>query len=118
MGLRRGGGSLVVVGSCGGGVVLEASLDGGGGMVVTGPLGGGGGGGGHTSDPVLGEIRSASPAPVLGARVPVGRPRGPIWIRVVYLYASRGGVQSGTNMTLIGSSSSSSSTTMTSTTSS
>jgi hypothetical protein len=104
--------------SGGGGVMATVGGGCGSGSLQTALPGGGGGGGGHTSDLVSGEIRSASPAPVLGARVPVGRPRGPIWIRVVYLYASRGGVQSGTNMTLIGSSSSSSSTTMTSTTSS
>jgi hypothetical protein len=31
------------------------------------------GGGGHTLDPVLGEIRLASLALIIGARVPVGR---------------------------------------------
>jgi hypothetical protein len=87
----------------------------GGGAVVTGPLGGGGGGGGDTSDPVSGEIWSASLAPVHGARVLVGRPHGSIQICVVCLYVDHSGVESGTDMTLIGSSSSS--TTVTSTTS-
>jgi hypothetical protein len=55
--------------------------------VVSGMLGGGGGGGGHTVDPVLEEFMLASLAFILGARVPVGRPRGPIQIHVVCLYA-------------------------------
>jgi hypothetical protein len=114
MGLRSGDCSLVATRSCGGGAVLEASLDGGGGAVVTGLLGGGGGG--HTSYPVSGEIRQASLAPVCSARVPMGRPHGSIQIRVVCLYAGRGDVESGTDMTSIGSSSSSA--TATSTTSS
>jgi hypothetical protein len=121
MGLRSGGGgSLVAVGSCGGGAVLKAPLDGGGGAVVTGSLvgSGGSGGGGGTVDLVSGESRSASLALILGARVPVGRPRGPIRILDVCLYTCRVGGESGTGMTLTGSSSSSSSAMMTSTTSS
>jgi hypothetical protein len=116
MGLWSGGSSLTVAGSCGGSAVLDVPLDGGGGAVVTGPLGGGGGGGGHTTDMVSGEFRSASLALILSARVSVGRPRGPIRIRVVCLYACCGGVESGTGMTSIDSSSSSA--TATSTTSS
>jgi hypothetical protein len=85
--------------------VLESPLDGGGGMVVTGSLGGGGGGGGHTADPTSGEFGSASLAPSLGARVPVGRPHGLIQIHVVGLYDDLGGVDSGTGMTSTGSSS-------------
>jgi hypothetical protein len=105
MGLRSGGCSLAIVGSCGGVAVLEAPLDGGGGAVVTGPLEGGGGGGGHTSDPVSDENDLASLASILGARVPVGRPHGPIWIRIVFLYACHGDGKSGTGMTSTGSSS-------------
>jgi hypothetical protein len=85
-------------------------------VVVTGPLGGSGGGGGHMADPTSGEPGPASLAPSLGARVLVGRPRGPIWIRAICLYGDLGGVDSGTEMTLIGLSSLS--TTVTTTTSS
>jgi hypothetical protein len=74
-------------------------------VVVTGPLGGDGAGGCHTADPVSGESGPTSLAPTLGARVPVGRPRGPIRIRVVCLYDVLGGVDSDTGMTSIGSSS-------------
>jgi hypothetical protein len=119
MGLRSGGDSFVAARSCGGGAVLKAPLDNSGGAVVTTLLvGGGGGGGGHTADPVFGESRSTSLAPVLGARVLVGRPRGPIWIHVVFLYANLLSGDSETSMASTGSSSSSSSTTATSTTSS
>jgi hypothetical protein len=68
MELRSGGG--VVFSCCSGG--------GGGGSVRTAPPGGSGGGGGHTTDLVSGESYSASLALILGARVPMGRPRG--WI--------------------------------------
>jgi hypothetical protein len=88
-----------------GGAVLESPLDGGGGVVVIGPLEGSGGGGGHTADPTSGEFGLASLAPSLGARVPVGRPCGPIRIRVVFLYGDLGGVDSGTRMTPTGLSS-------------
>jgi hypothetical protein len=71
---------------------------GGDGLVVMAPLAGGSGGSGHTLDPVSGETRPASLAPIRGARVPVGRPLGPIWIRVIGLYAGLGG-DSGTGMT-------------------
>jgi hypothetical protein len=114
MGLRSGGGSLAAVGSCGGGAVLEVPLDGGGGMVATVPLGGSGGGGGsHTADPDSKESGLASLAPILGARVPVGQPRGLIRIHAICLYDSLGGVDSGTGMTSTGSSSLSTTTTMT-----
>jgi hypothetical protein len=63
-------------------------------VVVTGPLRGGGGGGGHMIDPTSGDSRLTSLAPSLGARVPVGRPHGPIWICAVYLYDDLGGVDS------------------------
>jgi hypothetical protein len=108
MGLRSGGGSLVAVGSCGGGVVLEVPLDSGGGAVVTCPIGGGGGSGGHTTDPVSRESWPASLALIIGARVPVGRPRGPIRILAVCLNTGRVGGELGTGMTSTGSSSSSS----------
>jgi hypothetical protein len=85
--------------------MLELPLDGGGGMVVAGPLRGGGGGSGHTTDPISGESGPASLAPSLDARVLVGRPRGPIRIRVVCLYVDLGGMDSGTEMTSTGSSS-------------
>jgi hypothetical protein len=49
-----------------------------GGLVRMVSPGGDGGGGGHTLDPISGEIRLASRVPVLGARVPVGRPLRPI----------------------------------------
>jgi hypothetical protein len=63
------------------------------------PLEGGGDGSGHTVDSVRGDTRSASLAPVRGARVSVGQPLGSIWIRVVCLYA--GLVEdSGTSTTL------------------
>jgi hypothetical protein len=78
MGLQSGGCSPAAAGSCGGGAVLESPLNGGGGVVVTSPLRGGGGGSGHTTDPASGESMPASLAPSLGARVPVGRPHGPI----------------------------------------
>jgi hypothetical protein len=113
MGLRSGGGSLAAVGSCGGGAVLEVSLDGGGGMVATVPLGGSGGGGSHMADPDSKESGLASLAPILGARVPVGQPRGLIRIHAICLYDSLGGVDSGTEMTSTGSSSLSTTTTMT-----
>jgi hypothetical protein len=103
MGLQSGGCSPTAVRSCGGVAVLESSFDGGGGVVVTGPLGGSGGGGGHMADPTSGESGPASLAPSLGARVLVGRPRGPIWIRAICLYGDLGGVDSGTEMTLTGS---------------
>jgi hypothetical protein len=103
MGLRSGGGSLAVVGSCSGGAVLEVPLDGGDGVVVTVSLGGGGGG--HTANPDSGESGLASLAPILGARVPVGRPSGLIQIHVVYLYNDLGGVDSGIGMTSTDSSS-------------
>jgi hypothetical protein len=98
--------------TCGSGAVLEVLLDGGGGMVVTVPLYGGGDGG-HTIDPVSGESGLASLAPILGARVPVGRSRGLIRICVVCLYNGLGGVDSGTEMTLTASSSLSTMATMT-----
>jgi hypothetical protein len=118
MGLQSGGCSLATAGSCGGSAVLESPLDGGGGMVVAGPLGGGGGGGGHTTDLTSREFEPASLAPSLGARVPVGRPRGPIQIRAICLYIDLGGVDSGTEMTSIGSSSLSTTTMMTTSSSS
>jgi hypothetical protein len=80
--------------------VLKVLFDGGG-MVV----GSGGGGGGHTPDPVSDEFGLASLVSILGDRVPVGQPRGPIQIRVICLYAGLGGVESGTGMTSTGSSS-------------
>jgi hypothetical protein len=90
MGLHSGGGSLAAVGSCGGGAVLEVPLNSGG-VVVTVRLDGGGGGG-HTTDSVSGESGLASLAPILGARVPVGRPCGPIHIRDICLYDGLSGV--------------------------
>jgi hypothetical protein len=108
MGLQSGGCSLAAIGSCGGDAVLEAPFDGDGGMVVTGPLGGGGGSGGHTADPISGESWPASLALIIGARVPVGRPRGPIRILAVCLNTGRVGGELGTAMTSTGSSSSSS----------
>jgi hypothetical protein len=99
MGLRSGGCSPAVAGSYGGGAVLESPLDGGGGVVVTGPLGGGGVGGGHTTDLASGESGPTSLVPSLGARVPMGRPCGPIRILVICLYGDLGGVDSGTGMT-------------------
>jgi hypothetical protein len=116
MGLWSGGCSPTAAGSCGGGAMFESPLDGGGGVVVIGPLGGGGGSGGHTADSASGDSGPASLAPSHGARVPVGRPRGPIQICAVYLYDDLGGVDLGTGMTLTGSSSLS--TTATTTTSS
>jgi hypothetical protein len=68
MDLRSGGDSFAAVGPCSGGVVLEAPREG----------AGSGGDSGHTIDPVSGESRPASLAPVRGARGPVGRPREPI----------------------------------------
>jgi hypothetical protein len=118
MGLRSGGASLVAVGSCSGGAVLEVPLDGGGGEVVTCPLGGGGGGGSHTVGSVSGGSWPASLALILGARVPVGQPHGPIWICAVCLYAGHVGGESGTSMTSTNPSLSSSSATVTLTTSS
>jgi hypothetical protein len=79
--------------TCSGGVVLEVPLDGDDGVVVTVPLGGGGGG--HTANPDSGESGLASLAPILGARVLVGRPSGAIQIHAVYLYDDLGGVDSG-----------------------
>jgi hypothetical protein len=101
MELRRGGGALATAMSCGGGAVLEVPLNCGGGVVVTGPLEGAGGGSGHTADPG----GPTSLAPSLGARVSVGRPRGPIWIHAVCLYGDLDGVDSGIGMTSIGLSS-------------
>jgi hypothetical protein len=95
----------VAVGSCRGSAVLGALLDGGGGAVVTGPLGVGDGGNGHTPDPISDETGLASLASILCAMVPVGRPRGPIWIRVICLYASCGDGELGSGMTSTGSSS-------------
>jgi hypothetical protein len=72
--------------------------------VQTTPLEGGGDGGGHTADSISGDTRSASLAPVRGARVLVGQPLESIWIRVVCLYA--GLVEdSGTSTTLTDSTS-------------
>jgi hypothetical protein len=88
-----------------GGAVLESPLDGGGGVVVIGPLEGSGGDGSHTADPTSGEFGLASLSPSLGARVPVGRPYGPIRIRAVFLYGDLGGVDLGTRMTPTGLSS-------------
>jgi hypothetical protein len=107
MGLQRGGDLVAMVGPCNGGAVLEAPLE-----------GGGGGGGSHIADPVSGESRPTSLASILGARGSVGRPRGPIQMCVVCLYAGLLGGDSGTGMTSTGSLSSSSSATVTSTTSS
>jgi hypothetical protein len=118
MGLQSGGDSVVVVGSCGGDVVLEAPLNGGGGSVWRALLEGGGGGGGHTSYPVTNEIRPVSITLVHGARVLVGRPLGPIWICVVFLYIELRGRDLGTGMTWTDSLSSSFSATATSTTAS
>jgi hypothetical protein len=118
MGLRSGGCSLAAAGSCGGGAVLESPLDSVGGVVVASPLGCGGGGGGHTADLASGVSEPASLAPSLGARVPVGRPRGPIQIHAIYLYDDLGGVDSGTRMTSTDSSSLSTTTTTTSSSSS
>jgi hypothetical protein len=118
MGLWSGGCSPAAAGSCRGGTVLESPFDGGGGVVVTGPLRGSGGGDGHTTNLAYGESGPALLAPSLGARVPVGRPRGPTWIRVVCLYGDLGGVDSGTEMTLTGSSSLSTTVTMTTSSSS
>jgi hypothetical protein len=97
IGLRSGGSSLAVARSTGGVAVLEAPFNGGG--VAIGGDGSGGGGGGHTADTVSDESRLASLASILGARVPVGRPCGPIRIRAVCLYDGLGGVDSGTGMT-------------------
>jgi hypothetical protein len=113
MGLRRGGASLAATESCGGGVVLDAPLDRGGAMVVT-----GGCGGGHTSDLISDENCSVSHAPSRGARVPVGKPCGPIRIRAVWLYGDLSGMDSGTGMTSTGSSSLSMTATMTTSSSS
>jgi hypothetical protein len=110
MGLWSGGDLIAMVGSCGGG--------GGSVTVLSVPLGGDDGGGGHTTDLVSDETRSTSLAPVHGAKVPVGRPRGLIQIHAIFLYTDLLGGGSGTGMTSIGSSPSSSSTTATSTTSS
>jgi hypothetical protein len=71
----------------------------GGGLVRMVSPGGDGGGGGHTLDPISGEIRLASRVPVLGARVPVGRPLRPIQICAVCLYTSLLGGDAGTGMT-------------------
>jgi hypothetical protein len=89
-------------------VFLEAPFDDGGVAVR-----GGGGGGSHTPDPISDESELASLASILDARVPMGRPSGPIQIRVVCLYSGLGGMDSGTGMTLIGSSSLSITTTTT-----
>jgi hypothetical protein len=105
MGLWTGGCLLAAMGSCDDGAMLELPLNDCGGVVVTGPLGGGGGGGGHTTDPTSRESGPASLAPSLGARVPVGRPRGSIRIRAVCLCDDLGGMDLGTEMTLTGSSS-------------
>jgi hypothetical protein len=120
MGLTNGG--CVVFSCCSGGggsdVMVMVGGGGGAGLVQAAPSGGGGGGGGHTADPVSSESRPASLALILGARVLVGRPHGPIQIQVICLYAGRGGEESSTGMTLTGLSSSSSSAMVTSTTSS
>jgi hypothetical protein len=55
-----------------GGSVLFSCCSGGGGNGVMVIVGGGGGGGSHTSDPISGETRSTSLAPVRGARIPMG----------------------------------------------
>jgi hypothetical protein len=73
----------------------------------------GGGGGGQTSDPSLVDSWLASLNPDLGARVPVGLPRGPIWILTVCMYAGFG-TELSTSITSTWSSSSSSSATATS----
>jgi hypothetical protein len=108
MDLRSGGDSFAAVGPCSGGVVLEAPREG----------AGSGGDSGHTIDPVSGESRPASLAPVRGARGPVGQPREPIQICAIYLYVGLRGGDSSIGMTSIGSSSSSSLAITTSTTSS
>jgi hypothetical protein len=90
-----------------GGSVLFSCCSGGGGNGVMVIVGGGGGGGSHTSDPISDETRPTSLAPVRGARIPMGRPLGPIWIHVICLYAGIG-EDSGTDITLTGWSSSSS----------
>jgi hypothetical protein len=113
MGLRNVGDSFAAEGSCGGGAVREVPLGSGGGSMVMTSLVGSGGSSGQTTDSVSGESRPASLASIHVARVLVGRPRGPIWIRVICLYISLLGGDSGTDMTLIGLSSSSSSTTVT-----
>jgi hypothetical protein len=97
IGLRSGGSSLAVARSTSGVAVLEAPFNGGG--VAVGGDGSGGGGGGHMPDTVSDESGLASLASILGARVPVGQPCGPIWIRVVCLYDGLGGVDSETGMT-------------------
>jgi hypothetical protein len=99
-------------------VMLELPLDGGGGVVVAGPLRCDGGDSGHAADPASRESGLASLAPSLGARVSVGRPRGPIRIRAICLYSDLGGVDSGTGMTSTGSSSLSTTVTMTTSSSS
>jgi hypothetical protein len=73
LGLQSGGSSLAVARSTGGVAVLEALNCGG--VVIR---GGGGSSGDHTPDPVSDESGMASLASILGARVPVGLPRGPI----------------------------------------
>jgi hypothetical protein len=100
---------------CGGGILRWSRHRS---TVVIAPLVGGGGGSGHTADLVSSDSLLASLALILDARILVGRPQGPIWIRVVYLYADRLGGDSGIDMTSTESSSSSSSAMVTSTTSS
>jgi hypothetical protein len=98
--------------SCGG-VVFSSCCSGGGGVGFVVTIGsGGGGGGGQTLDPITVDPRSASLAPDLGARVPVGVPLGLIWILVICLYAGLSGELS-TDITLMESSSSVSLATMT-----
>jgi hypothetical protein len=87
-------------------VFSSCCSDGGVGVMVT--LGDGSGDG-QNSDPVIGDPRSISLAPDLGARVPVGLPLRLTQILTVYLGAVLGG-ESSIGMTSMGSSSSSSST--------
>jgi hypothetical protein len=80
VGLQSGGSSPAAAGSCGGGAVSEVPING----------AGGDGAGGHTPDPVSDESRLVSLGSILGARVPVGQPCGPIQIRAICLYAGHG----------------------------
>jgi hypothetical protein len=64
--------------SSGGGVVFSCCSGGGGSGVMATVGGGGGGGGGHTLDLVSSESGPTSLSSILGARVSVGRPHGPI----------------------------------------
>jgi hypothetical protein len=102
--LSSGGGVVFSCCSGGGGGGVMAMVGGGGhGLVRTASPGDGGGGGGHTADLVSVESQPATLALICNARVPVGRPLGPIRIRAVCLYASLVG-DSGTGMTSTGSS--------------